>query len=139
MEQDEYLRTRLYAEIDWYEMKSARNKKLYLSLNSIQLFCAAVLALLAFFTDERLGVMQALFVILPVVIMLCFGLAAIHKYHEHWIKYRTSAESLKHIRYLFESGSAPFDGEDAYNALVVRVEALISPDHTDRTERTKNN
>jgi len=117
-------------------MKSARNKKLYLSMNSLQITSTLALAAYAGLAPLDDWMNRLVLILLAVVILFCFGLAAIHKYHEHWIKYRTSAESLKHIKYLFETRSEPFNGDDAFNALVVRVEALISPDHTDRTERT---
>lgn len=134
MDQEEYLKTRLYAEIEWYEMKSARNKKLYLGLLSIQLIMATALLLISIFGSPDNNTMRFFFIVFPAIILLCIGLAAVHKYHEHWIKYRTSAESLKHVKYHFETNSPPFDGDDAFNQLVVRVEALISPDHTDRSE-----
>ena len=64
------------------------------------------------------------------IIAVSTGVSSIYKFHENWIEYRTTAETLKHELYLFETKSPPYDKENAFQELVQRVESLISKEHT---------
>ena len=66
------------------------------------------------------------------------GLSALFKYHENWIEYRITSETLKHEKYLFQAKCSPYDNEDAFCKLVQRVERLISKENTQWSRVCKN-
>jgi hypothetical protein len=67
---------------------------------------------------------------LGVLVATAAGFSSLLKFQENWIKYRTSAESLKKEKFLFQTGVAPYDGETPLVLLVQRVETLVSQENT---------
>jgi hypothetical protein len=51
--------------------------------------------------------------------------------HEHWIKYRATAESLRKEKFLFLTETDPYDKDHAFHLLVQRVDVLLSKENTD--------
>jgi hypothetical protein len=49
------------------------------------------------------------------------------KFQEQWLKYRTTAESLKKEKYLFQTRVEPYDVADPLPVLVQRVKTLGLP------------
>ncbi len=68
---------------------------------------------------------------LGLLIAVITGVSALYKFDEKWIKYRTTAESLKHEKFLYDTRVEPYDGEDPFPLLVKRVERLISQENSD--------
>jgi hypothetical protein len=68
--------------------------------------------------------------LLSVIIAVSAGLPALYKYHENWIEYRTTAETLKHEKHLFQAKCSPYDNDNSFCKLVQRVEGLISKENT---------
>ena len=54
------------------------------------------------------------------------------KFQEKWSEYRTTSETLKHEKYLYETKSGPYDNErtDNFKSFVVRIENLISKENS---------
>jgi hypothetical protein len=50
---------------------------------------------------------------------------------EHWIEYRSTAESLRKEKFLFLTQTDPYDKDDAFHLLVQRVEALLSKENAE--------
>jgi hypothetical protein len=50
-------------------------------------------------------------------------------FQEHWITYRSTAEALKHERYLYLAQAGPYVGEDRHRQLAERLEGLVSQEH----------
>lgn len=67
--------------------------------------------------------------ILGVIIAVATGLMALNKYHENWIEYRKTAESLKHEKYLFQTQSGVYEKDKAFKLLVMRVESILSKEN----------
>jgi hypothetical protein len=70
--------------------------------------------------------------ILGASVALLEGLQQLGKYDELWINYRSTAEQLKHEKYLFLAGSGPYRGLEADKALKLlaeRVEERVSTEH----------
>ena len=87
---------------------------------------------------------RTILVVLGVLIAGITGLLALYKFEEKWIKYRTTAESLKHEKFRYLTRTMPYDGEAPFPLLVQRVESLISQENQDwsqyvgtRTEQDK--
>ncbi len=63
------------------------------------------------------------------------AIISLYKFQERWIQYRSTCETLKHEKYLYVTGVAPYDQEDRFSLLVHRVEALISKEHSRWAEK----
>lgn len=68
--------------------------------------------------------------ILGVFVATAAGFSSLLKFQENWIKYRTTAESLKKEKYLFQTRVQPYDGGEPLPVLVQRVETLVSQENT---------
>lgn len=66
-----------------------------------------------------------------VAISIIAGLLSLGRYQERWIEYRTTCDSLKKERFLFETYVEPYHGENSFNLLVQRAGTLISKQNTD--------
>ena len=130
MTAEEYVNQRLDDQIAWYDGKSGLHKRLFQRIRLIEVLAAAAIPFLAgFVSGSRLWPVYVSGA-LGVLITICAGSVALLQLQEHWIEYRTTAESLKKERYLFLTRVEPYDGEDAFEVLVQRVETLISKENT---------
>lgn len=129
MDQDNYISERLEKQIDWYDTKSQNNQQWFKSLRIAEIVCAAIIPFLAGMS-ESIPFSQIIIGALGVVIAICAGLSALNKYQENWLTYRTTCETLRHEKYLFLTGSKPYDGDGAFNQFVERIEGLISKENT---------
>jgi hypothetical protein len=50
------------------------------------------------------------------------------------VQYRSTAEALKHEKYLFLSQAGPYTGPERLRVLAERVEGLVSQEHAKWTE-----
>jgi hypothetical protein len=66
---------------------------------------------------------------LAAVIVLLEGAQHLYQLQEHWISYRSTAEALKHERYLYLARAGPYSGEDRHRVLAERIEGLVSQEH----------
>ena len=129
MNQDEYLKNRLYDQIKWYDKKSVVCQKRFKLIRSLEISFAALIPLLSAIPGDT-GLLKIVIAGLGSGIVIFAGINAISKYHELWISYRTTAETLKHHQFLFETKCVPYDKKDAFTDLVENVEALISREHS---------
>ena len=130
MDASEYFKDRLQFEIDWYDRKSAHNKLLHTSTRGIEIVCAAIIPLLAGFVKDSEPAIAIVIGILGVLVATAAGFSALLKFQENWIKFRTTAESLKKEKYLFQTKVEPYDIDEPLPMLVQRVETLVSQENT---------
>ena len=52
--------------------------------------------------------------------------------------YRSTAEALKHERYLYLAAAGPYGGDDRVRVLAERVEGLVSQEHAKWTESRRS-
>ena len=139
MNEKEYIEQRLKDQINWYDNKSQFNQKWFKRLRILEIVSAALIPFLAGI-GATTPYYQLIIGILGVVIAVSAGASSIYKFHENWIEYRTTAETLKHELYLFDTKCPPYDGDDAFCKLTQRIESLISKENTRwsrHTEKTK--
>ncbi len=137
MDEDEYLKDRLEDQIGWYSKKSQTNQKWFKRLRLLEIVLATLIPFLAGIGDA-LPYYQIIIGGVGVVIAIAAGLSAINKYQENWIEYRTTAESLKHEKYLYKTKCKPYDSDDSLQILVQNVESLISKEHSQWSKHSKN-
>src|SRR5215208_3342422 len=118
---------RLEEQINWYDRKSGDNQRRYKWLKLLELAVAAALPVVA-------GIGSPVLVIgaLAAVIVVLEGAQHLYQFQEHWITYRSTAEALKHERYLYLAEAGPYAGEDRHRQLAERaerIEGLVSQEH----------
>lgn len=135
MTPDEYLKDRVDDQIAWYDRKSGSNKKWFIILQVTTLVAAASVPVFAIFSGDMWA--RVIVAVLGSATAITTGVVSLYQFREHWIEYRTTAESLKHEKYLYQTGTDPYVGDDAFSVLVERVEALVSQENTAWQQRLK--
>jgi hypothetical protein len=115
---------RLEDQLNWYDRKSGDNQRRYKWLKLLELAVAAALPVVA-------GMRSPVWVTggLAAVIVVLEGAQHLYQFQEHWITYRSTAEALKHERFLYLAKAGPYAGEDRHPQLAERLEGLISQEH----------
>jgi Protein of unknown function (DUF4231) len=115
---------RLESQQAWYDGKSRDNQRWYKWLKLLELVVAAVLPVVAAL-ESPVWVTGGL----AAVIVVLEGAQHLFQFQEHWITYRSTAEALKHERYLYLAKAGPYAGAAAHRQLAERLEGLISQEH----------
>lgn len=116
---------RLEDQIAWYDRQSARCQQRFKVLKALELAAAAAIPVVAGF-----GVPVYVAGILGAVVVVTEGVLHVNQYHQNWITYRSTAESLKHEKYLFLAGADVYSGSrKPLRLLAERIEGLISQEH----------
>ena len=115
---------RLERQIRWYSNKSRKNQRWFKQLKLLEITVAAALPVVA-------GLNSPVWVTggLAAVIVVLEGVQHLYQFHEQWIAYRSTAEALKHERYLYLASAGPYADEDRRGQLAERIEGLISQEH----------
>ncbi len=133
MTPEEYLKDRVEDQIEWYDRKSASNKKWFMIFQIATLAASASVPVFAIFES---GLWSRLTVaVLGAAAAVTTGIVSLYKFREHWVDYRTTAESLKHEKYKYLTGADPYVGDGAFSILVERIESMVSKENTAWQER----
>ena len=93
---------RLEDQLAWYDRKSGSNRRWYLALRITVIVAAAVVPLFALlnfrFVTSALGAL----------IVIVEGVQQLNNFHENWLRYRATAEDLKHEKYLYAAGAGAY-------------------------------
>lgn len=131
MNEEVYFQQRLDDQINWYSNKSSTNQKWYKRLKYLDNFLALIVVPLSYYSDSCWWFKYA-GVAAGIVIAFSNFLQSINKYHENWIQYRSTAEILKHERYLYLTRSGGYaNSPNTFNELVERCESIISSENID--------
>lgn len=130
MKKEEYLKARVDDQIDWYNKKSVTNKKLFYLFQVLTMIFGALVTLSGALDWGADNTMRYFAPVLGALITIGSGLLALYKFHEKWIKYRTTCESLQIERNLFVTETQPYHGDKAFNLFVHRIEAMISQENS---------
>ena len=136
MEDREYLKERLEDQIRWYSSKAEQNKRWFRILKFFEIFLASLLPILtviSFFLPEREALYKISIIVIGVFLSAISTIQEFFGFHKKWIQYRTTAETLKHEKYLYVTKCYPYNGKDAFCKLVERVESIISRENTQWT------
>jgi hypothetical protein len=111
-------------QINWYDRKSRSNMQWYKRMKMTEIISAAIIP---FLPATRLPDATIVTGGLGVLITVLEGLLQLNKFHENWISYRATCESLKHEKYMFLANAAAYASAEKPRAMLAeRVEALIS-------------
>jgi hypothetical protein len=117
---------RLEDQIHWYDANSTKNKNWFTGLKIVQLIGAAAVPVMA-------SVHAAVWVTggLGALVVVVEGIQQLGQFQANWINYRSTAEALKHEKFLFVSDAGLYEvADDPRRLLAERVEGLISQEHS---------
>src|SRR6516165_5628639 len=115
---------RLEDQIGWYDRRSSDNQRRYKWLKLLEIAVAASLPVVA-------AIHSPVWVTggLGAVIVVLEGAQHLYQFQEHWITYRSTAEALKHERYLYLAHAGQYEDDDRHSQLAETLEGLISREH----------
>ena len=118
---------RLEDQIGWYDQKSRSNMRWYKRLKISEIAAAAIIPMLAASQIHQAVIATG---ILGIIVTVFEGMLQLNQFHENWIRYRSTCESLKHEKYMYLASAGPFSNADKPRALLAeRVESLVSQEH----------
>jgi hypothetical protein len=125
---------RLEEQIRWYDRESGRSKRMFKRMKTATLaisvsipLTAAFVAINPIITSGKTAVITGA---LGASIALLEGLQQLNQYHQNWITYRSTAEALKHEKYLYLSNAGHYGAADNPKAVLAEVvESLVSQEH----------
>ncbi|MQA75624.1 MAG: DUF4231 domain-containing protein [Solirubrobacterales bacterium] len=118
-------RDRLEDQIAWYDAQSEHNQHWFKALKVLQIVLAAAIPVAAGVDASSwvVGGAGALIVVLE-------GLQQLQQYQQYWTTYRSTAERLKHEKFLFLAHAGSYATADQPETLLAeRVEGLVSQEH----------
>jgi len=124
----DYESERLDPAIAYYEGRSATAKRWFYTLQGSQLVASTAVTALAAWPAE--AVPRAALAALSAVATLAAGFVALGGWQQLWIRYRATAETLKHERYLHRAGGGPYAAGATTAMLAERCEAVVSSEHS---------
>lgn len=123
-----YMKERVESQVHYYESKSALNKKYYLFFKISQLIAATLLPFFSVFLSDYLW-MKYMIALLGSMVTILEGVMATGKYHEKWVMYRGTAETLRQETYLFLMKAGTYSEKDALQQFVTKVEFSLGKEN----------
>lgn len=128
---EEYLKSRYYDQLSYYESASGKNKKKYKNFQWILIIFSTLTTILAAFPQTDKFPLQYIVVgTAAIVAILTAGLKTF-QYQELWVNYRSTIEQLKPeiYYYKFNVGDYGQEGVDKETLFVSRVEQILNKEH----------
>ncbi|MGH3865981.1 MAG: DUF4231 domain-containing protein [Pseudonocardiaceae bacterium] len=120
---------RLEDQLGWYDGKSVTAQRMYKRVKLSQLIVGAVVPVVA-----GLRVSAPVTATLAALVVVAEGAQQLYQWQTTWVLYRSTAEALKHEKYLYLAAAGPYSTEDRHRVLAERLEGLISQEHATWTE-----
>ncbi len=120
---------RLEDQLDWYDRKSVIAQRAYKRVKLGQLIVGATVPVVA-----GLQAPAAVTATLAAIVVIAEGAQQLYQWQTNWVLYRSTAESLKHEKYLYLAGAGPYSAADRHRVLAERLEGLVSQEHAKWTE-----
>ncbi|MGH3840263.1 MAG: DUF4231 domain-containing protein [Pseudonocardiaceae bacterium] len=120
---------RLEDQLGWYDRKSMLAQRAYKRVKLGQLVVGATVPVVA-----GLEVPAAVTATLAAMVVIAEGAQQLYQWQTNWVLYRSTAESLKHEKYLYLAAAGPYNTDDRHRVLAERLEGLVSQEHAKWTE-----
>ena len=136
---DNYIKSRLDDQIQWYEQKANTSKLRHRELQRIIIIASGIIPIVSLAASasgdwwKLIGLLIT--AILGCIITIATAFTEMEKYFESWILYRTTAESLRREKLLFMNDAGEYSdlsGSVKNKALVDRVELMKSSSETSK-------
>ncbi|MGH4019891.1 MAG: DUF4231 domain-containing protein [Pseudonocardiaceae bacterium] len=120
---------RLEDQLGWYDRKSVAAQQAYKRTKLAQLVVGATVPVVA-----ALQAPAAVTATLAAVVVVAEGAQQLYQWQTNWILYRSTAEALKHEKFLYLAAAGPYSADDRRRVLAERLEGLVSQEHAKWTE-----
>ena len=126
-------------QISWYSSKSRKAQKAFKRIKVVEILAAALIPFLGSLSvpypwlKEHLGLVTGG---LGVLITILEGVLHLNQYQENWTNYRSTAEALKHEKFLYLGKAGQYAKsatQDPDALLAERIESLVSQEHAQWT------
>ncbi len=120
---------RLNDQLAWYGKNSRKCKKWYTRLRVFQTVLAVLIPIASHLPPD---VAKWATSISGAVIAILEGIQQINQYATLWVQYRSTAENLKHHKFLLLSSAGPYKDLDMADQLITlseNVEEIVSTEH----------
>ncbi|RGB46799.1 DUF4231 domain-containing protein [Streptococcus gallolyticus] len=143
MDEAKYILERLDDQINWYDNKSQCHQKWYKRYKKIEILAGAIVPIAS---ALNIANFKFISVVCSSLILACESLISLSNHQSHWTQYRTTAETLRHEKYMYQTQTGVYKNEDDKFALLVeRCETIISSENinwanlqTDTSKRKGN-
>ena len=116
---------RMEDQIKWFSRNSKWNQDRFKWLKAVEFVAAA---LIPFFAGW--GIYPLITGLLGVVVIVLESLQSIYQFQSNGISYRSTAEALKHEKYLWYAGAGHYlTAKNPEALLAERIEELVSTEH----------
>ncbi|EAR16131.1 DUF4231 domain-containing protein [Robiginitalea biformata] len=127
MNEEQFMRDRVDDQLNWYRKKSTRNKKYHMLFSGIIIVSGSLIPLVAGYSQWNSQFDGLLVACLGVLTAMATGIAALYKFQEKWLSYRTAAEALLREKILYQTRTRAYAGNrEAYALFVSNVEDILS-------------
>jgi hypothetical protein len=124
---------RLEDQLGWYSRESMHAQRAYKRVKLGQLVVGAAVPVFA-----GLQVSAVVTATLAALVVVAESAQQLYQWQTNWVLYRSTAESLKHEKYLYLAGAGPYNTDDRHRVLAERLEGLVSQEHAKWTEARQN-
>jgi hypothetical protein len=126
LDRDTYLSSRVDEQLSWLSRVSKINKRRYLGLRIFEILLGTSITIFSPYA-ARVSWGPLAIALAGGGIALSGSLLALNRNQENWVRYRSLNEALKREKYLFLTGSPPYDDEEtSFTRFVASTEALMS-------------
>ncbi len=127
---DTYLQERLNQQLSWLSQVSRANKRAFLRLRLLEVLLGTGITIFSPFS-ARWGWGPLAIALAGGGIAVSGSVLALNRHQENWLRYRGLAEALKREKYLFLTGTPPYDdSSNAFPRLVAACESLIGAENS---------
>ena len=135
MEQDkfeEYLNNRYQKEIKYYDDQASRNKLFYYGLSFLSVLLSSITSLFLYLVDVYSNTPFRIYAfITSTIVSLTIASVSLFNFHEKWMNYRTTCESLKKEVHYYNAKLGDYSVFADPEALFIeRVEEQLSKENT---------
>lgn len=124
----DYAEEYLLNHLEYYDNKSISCKKWHLTFVVLDTVISAFIPFTALFIDAFAST-QYIIAFMGSVITIVSTLNTTLGFHKNWVEYRTTAEILKYYKYLYETSSSPYDGENKETLLISSTNSIIAKEN----------
>jgi hypothetical protein len=127
---EQYLSERVDDQINWFNRRSGWNQQRYKYFR----IASTALAVSIPFLTGLIGVGDELVLkitigLIGALVAVIEGIQSTYKFHENWIQYRTTAETLLNHKFMFQCAAGPYADDDAFHRFVENVEGILAAEN----------
>jgi hypothetical protein len=124
---EQFIHERVDPQIDWYNEKSLRNKKMFLISRITEIVLAASIPIISLSNTDAIS--RIIIAIIGGVIAGIMAIIGLFQFQENWISYRTTCEALRHEKYIFLVNEGKNYNEEQILSFVGKMESIISSEN----------